>query len=48
MFFFLNHNAKIQHFSFLTHRYSMLLHDTQRLSLIITDKYQGSPKWKKI
>ena len=34
MFFFLNHNAKIQHFSFPTHRYSMLLHDTQRLSLI--------------
>ena len=34
MFFFLNHNAKIQHFSFPTHRCSMLLHDTQRLSLI--------------
>ena len=34
MFFFLNHNAKIQHFSFPTHRYSMLLHDTHRLSLI--------------
>ena len=32
--FFLNHNAKIQHFSFPTHRCSMLLHDTQRLSLI--------------
>ena len=31
---FLNHNAKIQHFSFPTHRCSMLLHDTQRLSLI--------------
>ena len=34
MFFFLNHNAKIQHFSLPTHRCSMLLHDTQRLSLI--------------
>ena len=31
---FLNHIAKIQHFSFPTHRCSMLLHDTQRLSLI--------------
>ena len=34
MFFFLNHNAKIQHFIFLTHRCSLLLTDTHRLSLI--------------
>ena len=33
-FFFLNHNAKIQYFSFPTHRCSMLLTDTHRLSLI--------------
>ena len=31
---FLNHNAKIQHFSFPTHRCSLLLTDTHRLSLI--------------
>ena len=31
---FLNHNAKIQHFSFPTHRSSPLLNDTHRLSLI--------------
>ena len=34
MFFFLNHNAKIQHFIFPTHRCSLLLTDTHRLSLI--------------
>ena len=34
MFFFLNHNAKIQHFSFPTHRCSSLLTDTHRFSLI--------------
>ena len=34
MFFFLNHNAKIQHFIFPTHRCSLLLNDTHRLSLI--------------
>ena len=32
--FFLNHNAKIQHFIFPTHRCSLLLNDTHRLSLI--------------
>ena len=31
---FLNHNAKIQHFIFPTHRCSLLLTDTHRLSLI--------------
>ena len=31
---FLNHNAKIQHFIFPTHRCSLLLNDTHRLSLI--------------
>ena len=31
---FLNHNAKIQHFIFPTHRFSLLLTDTHRLSLI--------------
>ena len=34
MFFFLNHIAKIQHFIFPTHRCSLLLTDTHRLSLI--------------
>ena len=34
MFFFLNHNAKIRHFIFPTHRCSLLLTDTHRLSLI--------------
>ena len=34
MFFFLNHNAKIQHFIFPTHRCSLLSTDTHRLSLI--------------
>ena len=34
MFFFLNHNAKIQHFIFPTHRCSLLLTDTHRFSLI--------------
>ena len=32
--YFLNHNAKIQHFSFPTHRCSSFLTDTHRLSLI--------------
>ena len=41
---FLNHNAKIQHFSFPTHRCSMLLHDTQRLSLI---NIRGLPNGRK-
>ena len=27
---------------------SPMLHVAPRYSLIITDKYQGSPKWKKI
>ena len=43
---FLNHNAKIQHFSFPTHRCSMLLHDTQRLSLINIRVHPNGRKYR--
>ena len=43
---FLNHNAKIQHFIFPTHRCSLLLTDTHRLSLINIRVLPNGRKYK--
>ena len=45
---FLNHNAKIQHFSFPTHRCSLMLTDTHRLSLINISALPNGRKYRKL